>query len=259
MLYARLLISAVMFFLAWSTVRADPVDTSLGLTVDGFNASHALQGSVEHFDIPFPLVFADARYKQLEAQVQTLPALPISLGGGSQQTQLGVLLAEGRYYITPHVMIGAGTTLLNQVSNFSPTVFRFGGGLTYRDATTERSRVAGARFSAGYLDPRTGVSFVAAIAPKMHGRVHDECYETNNTGLPASPCFLSGEGTFGSNEYETASEIDVTLQVWRPLGHRAEWMYGWRYLNFVGSIYYPTQLDTDQNLGTGPEIGIRWH
>jgi hypothetical protein len=93
----------------------------------------------------------------------------------------------------------------------------------------------------------------------MHGRVHDECYESSNQQTGTIPCVLSGEFTYGSDEHETASEIDVTLQVWRPLGRRAEWMYGWRYLNFVGSIYYPTHLDTDQNLGTGPEVGIRWH
>jgi len=259
MLLLRLFVIAVVFSLSCRTAFADSVDTSIGLTLDALNASHALQGSVEHFDLPFPLILADARYKQIEVQAQALPALPVSLGGGSQLTQLGVLLAEGRYYVTPHVMIGAGTTLLNQVSNFSPTVFHFGGGLTVSDTTTERSKVAGMRFTAGYVDRRTGLSLIAAVTPNMHGRVHDECYETNNAGFPAQPCFLSGNATFGTNEHETASEIDVTLQVWRPLGRHAEWMYGWRYLNFVGSIYYPMHLDTDQNLGTGPSVGIRWH
>lgn len=259
MRFLQLFFLFVAVLLPCRTAFADPVDTSLGLTVDGFSASHALQGSVEHFDLPFPLIVGDARYKQLEVQAQVLPALPVSLGGGSQQTQLGVLLAEGRYYITPHLMIGAGTTLLNQVSNFSPTVFNLGGGVIYNDTTTERSKVAGARFSTGYVDRRTGFSLIAAIAPKMHGLVHDECYETGNTNFPTSPCFLSGNPTFGSDEHETASEIDITLQVWRPLGRHAEWMYGWRYLNFVGSIYYPTHLDTDQNFGTGPSVGIRWH
>lgn len=257
MILQRLSFTAVVFLLACGVVRADPVDTSIGLTLDGFSASHALQGSVEHFDIPFPLIVGDARYKQVEAHVQVLPALPISLGGGSQQTQLGVLLAEGRYYITRNVMIGAGTTLLNQVSSFAPAVYPFGG-QTFADTTTERSKVAGARFTAGYVDTKSGFSLVAAVAPKMHGLVHDECYETSNAGLPTSPCFLSGNATFGSNEHETASEVDLTLQVWRPLGRHAQWMYGWRYLNFVGSIYYPTHLDTDQNLGTGPEVGVRW-
>jgi|SRR5579872_1167900 len=260
MRFLRLLFSAVVFLFACSTASADPVDTSLGLTVDGFSASHALQGSVEHFDLPFPLIVADARYKQLEVQAQVLPALPVSLGGGSQQTQLGVVLAEGRYYIAPHLMIGAGTTVLNQVSNFAPSVLHFASGATLSDTTTERSKVAGMRFAAGYIDRKTGLSLVAAVTPKMHGRVHDQCYEDFSTAAPPiEPCFASGYATYGTDEHETASEIDLTLQVWRPLGRRAEWMYGWRYLNFVGSIYYPTHLDTDQNLGTGPSVGIRWH
>jgi hypothetical protein len=215
MLLLRLFFIAVVFSLACRTASADPVDTSIGLTVDALSASHALQGSVEHFDIPFPLILADARYKQIEVQAQTLPVLPISLGGGSQLTQLGILLAEGRYYISPHVMVGAGTTLLNQVSKFSPTVFPYPGFATFSDTTTERSKVAGMRFTAGYIDRRTGLSLVAAVAPKMHGLVHDECYETSNAGFPTVPCFLSGNATFGTDEHETASEIDLTLQVWR--------------------------------------------
>jgi hypothetical protein len=155
-------------------------------------------------------------------------------------------------------MVGIGSTVLNQVSNFAPMTF--GGPLvTFADTTTERSRVVGARFTTGYIDKPHGVSLVVSLSPSMHGKVHDECFETNSISSASTACFLSGDTSIGSTEGENASEIDADFRIWRPIGRHAEWMYGWRYLNFVGSIRYPTHLDTDQNRGTGPSVGIRWH
>lgn len=258
-MFARvLLLSTIIAVLSCNSVRADPIDANVGITLDGLAAHHELNGGINNLIVPFPMLTADVDYHAVGIDVQALPALPVSLGGGSQQTQLGVFLATARYYVTRRFMVGIGSTVLNQVSNFAPMMFG-GPPLTFADTTTERSRVVGARFTTGYIDKLHGVELVVAFSPSMHGKVHDECFETSSLSSGSTACFLSGKATIGSTEAENASEIDADLRIWRPLGRHAEWMYGWRYLNFVGSIRYPTHLDTDQNRGTGPSVGIRWH
>jgi hypothetical protein len=245
-----------LFFCALGSAegRADPIDVTVGLTADALSASHSINGSPATLDVPLPMLTGNARYHAFEVQAQYLPGLPISLYNGGQLTNLSILLATARLRLGDHFMVGVGSTLLNQVSSFLP----FTNSAAFIDQSTERSRVVGARYVVGYADRHSGFSLVAGVTPRMHGRVHDECIETS-TFFGTTPCYHISLFTVSEDAAENATEVDAELRVWRPLGRRAEWMYGWRYLNFVGSVFYPRHLDTDQNRGTGPSVGVRWH
>jgi hypothetical protein len=227
---------------------------SAGLTTDILSASHSINGNPVSLDVPLPMLVANARYRIVEGDIQFLPGLPISIGDESQLTNLSILLATARVRLGNRFFVGMGPTLLNQVSTFAPYTYN----AAFTDQSTERSRVVGARYVAGYTDRHTGFSLVVGVAPNMHGRVHDECLEMS-AAFGTTPCYHVGLISVSEDAAEKATEVDAELRVWRPLRRHTEWMYGWRYLNFVGSVFYPAHVDTDQNRGTGPSIGFRWH
>lgn len=247
---------ALLMCLVPISIDADQLNISGGLNVDGLISTHAINGQKQPVDVPLPMFTVDARYRGFDVGAEWLPGIPISLGSGNQLTELSILIASANVHLGPYFKVGVGSTLLNQVSRFVPVTSTAGGAL-FSDQTTESSRVVGARFTFGYINEHTGATVMVGVAPKMHGGVHDQCVE-NSPILGVSPCYQSGLTAFGQDVSESAAEVDVSLRVWRPLGHHLEWMYGWRYLNFVGNIPYATHGDTDQNIGTGPSVGLRW-
>jgi len=99
------ILSLILIAGSYGTCHADSVDTTIGLTLDGLAAHHELDGADTNLLVPLPMLSADVDYRHAEIDVQTLPALPISLGGRSQQTQLGIFLATARYYLASRFMV----------------------------------------------------------------------------------------------------------------------------------------------------------
>lgn len=256
---------------------AEPLDLSVTTSVNFLEGYH-FEGNSEYrvAFAPLPLVALDARYRHVDAHVESLPPVTFGYTGNPQgiaSTRLSLITATARYVFGDGTYVGAGTTVYNQATNRGSS----DDGTFFR-SEEDSSRVTGARFEIGNrrrVGSKLTLESVFALNPVMHG-VEREMLTTTYIEPPP----FGGQFTFQCVESfvrgyveclstrqrpaglaERASQIDTGATLTRPLG-RGYLSIGVRYLNYGASYQFSgnvaNNILADRNAGFMPLISYRY-
>jgi hypothetical protein len=263
--------TAAFFMCASGPAAAEPLDVTLGLTVNAMSGQHEVNGG--HSDAltlaPLPLAELVVRRQADSIRIEGLPPVTFgygSTGDGALRTRLSIVNATYRHAFTGGWFVGAGQTVYNQFTTYVPV----NGNFYYtRNFTTDAingseaqySRVTGARFEIGRITQsgRNRFEWWAAANPRMRG--------VQYTRIPTflSTCSFAAAGTppvctplvDTFSDPENASQVDLSARVAHHIGKNGEVLFGLRYLNYTAHYdNFPGQL-ADRNVGVAPTLGYR--
>jgi hypothetical protein len=250
-------LTAVLFLWAAAAVRAEPIETTAALSVNGLTGSHEVsRGQRDRFSLaPLPLAELTFRYGAHSLRFEGLPEVTLGYAAtnGATTTRLSILNATYRAALPSGWYAGAGETVYNQRSLYPPSrgAFYAAGNQFFPIGTTEvqASRVAGMRYELG-RDVQLGgnrLEVNAALNPRMHGIT----YTTLSTGAGQ----FATTSTF--TDPESASQIDLMARLAHRVSKRGEVLFGLRYINYTARYdAAPGQL-ADRNTGFAPSLGYR--
>ncbi len=235
------------FVAAMRTASAAPLDASFAATINALDGQHAVGSGVSdrlNF-APLPLGELVLRYGSESVRIEGLPAITIRFanGGGTDDalaTQLSILNGTYRHAFTGGWFVGAGQTVYNQATTYSPSPF---------DPNLQYSRVTGPRFEAGRIATygRSTTEVWFAVNPRMHG-VQYSYVPLVRFGPPGGTTF---------SDPETASQIDVEARAAYRVSKHGEVLYGVRYINYVAHYDDQPGALADRNVGFAPLVGYR--
>jgi hypothetical protein len=264
------LMTAALFSWAAGTAWAEPLETTLSVTVNALSGKHEIDGG--HSDklsfAPLPLGELTLRSGTESLRLEGLPPVTFgynAAGDGALATRLSILNATYRHTFAGGWFVGAGQTVYNQFTSYVPV----NGNFFYRRGSVvqpingseaQYSRVTGARFEVGRTlrFARDSVDVSAAVNPRMRG--------IQFTRIPTflSACQFSSNGqgscvqlvdTFA--DPENASQVDVSARVAHRISKHGEVLYGLRYLNYTAHYDdFPGKI-ADRNVGFAPVLGYR--
>jgi hypothetical protein len=249
-------ITAVLFSWLAAAACAEPLETTVGLTINALSGQHQVgQGQVDRLSFaPLPLAELTFRSGTESVRIEGLP--PLALGNfdqsfpGGSSTRLSILNATYRHALRGGWFAGIGETVYNQDTAFAQrSNLFFQRGAFFEPivgSLRQYSRVTGLRLEAGQTVHlrRAGIEYFVAVDPSMHGIAYTRV-----------PTFGGRIDTFGDGE--TAAQVDLIARVIQPVSKHGELLYGLRYLNFTARYDdVPGQL-ADRNVGFAPSLGYR--
>jgi hypothetical protein len=262
--------TAALFSWAAATACAEPLETTLSITVNALSGKHEIDGG--HSDklgfIPLPLGELTLRRGRESLRIEGLPPVTFgysTAGDGALSTRLSIVNATYRHTFAGGWFLGAGQTVYNQYTTYMPVNgnFYYERGFTsepINGSEVQYSRVTGARFEAGRTLQlgRDRVDISAAVNPRMRGIQFTRIptFLTQCSFLPGAPAVCTQlVDTFA--DPENASQVDLSARVAHRISKHGELLYGLRYLNY--SAHYddfPGKI-ADRNVGFAPVLGYR--
>ena len=262
-------VTAALFSCAASAAFAEPVEATLGVTVNAMSGSHEVNGGqTDKLQFaPLPLGELIVRRGSDTLRIEGLPPVVFgygSNGDGAMATRLSIVNATYRRALGGGWFAGAGQTVYNQYTAYTPVhgTFAYTRGFTVDPidgSEVQYSRVTGMRIEAGrnFSLGRDRIETSVSANPRMRG--------VQYTRIPTSLSICSfGSTTFQCTQLvdtfadpESASQVDVAARVAHRVSKHGELLYGLRYLNY--SAHYddfPGQL-ADRNVGFAPVLGYR--
>ncbi|HEY0394194.1 MAG TPA: hypothetical protein VGD01_06835 [Candidatus Elarobacter sp.] len=262
-------LTAALFSCAASAALAEPVEATLGLTVNAMTGSHEVNGGqVDKVQFaPLPLAELTLRHGSDTLRIEGLP--PVAFGYGSTgdaalSTRLSIVTATYRRTLGGGWFVGAGQTVYNQYTTYAPVrgTFAYTRGFTVDPidgSEVQYSRVTGMRIEAGrtFSLGRDRIETSVSGNPRMRGVQYTRiptAFSACSFGATAVVCNQIVD-TFA--DPESASQVDVAARVAHPLSKHGELLYGLRYLNYSAHYdAFPGQL-ADRNVGFAPVLGYR--
>ena len=262
-------IAAVIFSWLPAAACAEPVETTVGLTVNALSGQHQVgNNQVDRLSFaPLPLIEATIRHGTESLRFEGLPPLTLgyfaqNVGGAS--TRLSILNATYRHALPGGWFAGIGETVYNQHTEFAQrSNLYFVRGSTFEQVNgtlSEFSRVAGLRLEAGQRVKvgRGSFEYFAAYNPRMHGittsRVPTFFFICPPGATSVAACSQRID-TFADGE--NATQVDLLARIAQRTSKHGEILYGLRYLNFTARYDdSPGQL-ADRNVGFAPSLGYR--
>jgi hypothetical protein len=256
-------IAAVLFSWLPAAACAEPVETTVGLTVNALTGQHQIgHNQVDRLTFaPLPLIEATVRSGSESLRLEGLPPLTLgyfaqNVGGAS--TRISILNATYRHALPGGWFAGIGETVYNQNTTFAQrnNLYYVRGSLfeQVNGQLTEFSRVAGLRLEAGQrVKLRNGsFEYYGAYNPRMHGITFSRV-----------PTFFVTCTTVCTQQVdnfadpESATQVDVVARFAQHTSKHGELLYGLRYINFTARYDdIPGQL-ADRNVGFAPSLGYR--
>jgi hypothetical protein len=229
---------------------ADPIQTSLTLSVNPLTGEHVSGGDIDRVDFaPLPLAEIESRWHGTSIHVEGLPSVTFGYGSnpdGAQSTRLSIVNATVRQSIGAGWFVGVGQTIYNQRTDYGEQsgyrYYAYGLAATYiYGDEIQDSRVTGLRLEVGREVHwgATSLAFDAAFNPAMHGVQYTEFA---NLSLP---------------DPEAAAQTDLSLRIGHRLSRHGELFYGLRYLNYTAHYVAPGNPLSDRNVGFAPTIAYR--
>jgi len=264
---------AALFSWAAAAARAEPLDATLGVTVNALSGSHQVNGgrSDKLTLAPLPLAELTLRSGAESVRFEGLPPVTFgynSAGDGAQSTRLSILNATYRHTFAGGWYVGAGETIYNQFTTYLPV----NGNFFYRrglvnepidGSEAQYSRVTGMRFEAGraFRLGRDRIEYGAAANPRMRGIQYTRiptflltCGRFSGSNAAGGGC-MQVVDTFA--DPENGSQVDLSARVAHRVSKHGELLYGVRYLNYTAHYDdFPGQL-ADRNVGFAPTLGYR--
>lgn len=263
--------TAVFFVCTSALASAEPLDVTLGLTINAMSGQHQVNGG--HSDslslAPLPLAELVVRQKAESIRIEGLPPVTFgygSTGDGALSTRLSIVNATYRHAFAGGWFAGAGQTVYNQFTTYVPVNgnFFYSRGFTtdpINGSEAQYSRVTGARFEIGRITQsgRNRIEWWAAANPHMRGIQFTRIPTFLNTCSfgPANtpPVCTQLVDTF--SDPENASQVDLSARVAHRIAKNGEILLGLRYLNYTAHYDdFPGQL-ADRNVGVAPTLGYR--
>jgi hypothetical protein len=264
--------AALLIACASAAACAEPLQTSVTLTVNPLTGHHEINGS--HVDrlvfAPVPLIELSVAARRSSLWIEGLPPVTFGYntsGSGAQSTRLGILNATYRQAFAGGWFVGAGQTIYNQFTTYTAVSGQFAYTRGFQvipidGAEAQYSRVTGARFEAGRVrvSERGRLEFWAAVNPRMRGIQYTRIPTFNfrcsaGAGPPPGPGCSQIVNTFA--DPENASQVDLALRAAHRLSRHGELVFGLRYLNYAAHYDdFPGQL-ADRNVGFAPLLGYR--
>ncbi|HEY0382274.1 MAG TPA: hypothetical protein VGC72_08755 [Candidatus Elarobacter sp.] len=266
--------TTALFVCASTLAAAEPIDASLALTVNALSGQHQVNGG--HSDkltfAPLPLAELTLRRNADSIRIEGLPPVTFGYsdsGDGALNTRLSIVNATFRRTFTGGWFAGAGQTVYNQITNYTPvrgTFFYARGFLVQpiNGSEAQYSRVTGARFELGRMtkNGRNRVEWWVAANPHMRGIQYTRiptftfvCPPGTPATFPPPPSCRQQVLTFA--DPENASQLDLSARVAHRVAKNGEVLLGLRYLNYTAHYDdFPGQL-ADRNVGFAPTLGYR--
>ena len=261
--------TAAFFVCASTLASAEPLDVTLGLTVNAMSGQHQVNGG--HSDsvslAPLPLAELVVRHKAESIRIEGLPPVTFgygSTGDGVLSTRLSIVNATYRHAFAGGWFVGAGQTVYNQFTTYVPANGNF---FYTRNFTSDPingseaqySRVTGARFEIGRITQsgRNRLELWAAANPRMRGVQYTRIptYILCSGAAGRAPACIQQVDTF--SDPENASQVDLSARVAHRIAKNGEVLFGLRYLNYTAHYdNFPGQL-ADRNVGIAPALGYR--
>ncbi len=267
-------ITALLAACAAPAAWAEPVETSLGVTVNAISGDHEVSGGEKDRTTlaPLPLGELTVRHGADSLRLEVLPSVRLSIfrgarvglpEGGIKSIQLGILNATYRRSFAGGWFAGLGETVYNQASDFGQVrYFEFLGPqqfISTENGTLEQhSRVVGTRLELGRSVAlgRDRLEAWAALDPRMHGIEYTRVngYAGSLTCTPGG-CTLEPVSATAADA-ETATQVDASARIVHRLGRHGELLYGVRYINYTAR-YGTSGVLADRNVGIAPVLGYR--
>ena len=263
--------TAAFFGCASALASAEPLDVTLGLTVNAMSGQHQVNGG--HSDslslAPLPLAELVVRLKAESIRIEGLPPVTFgygSTGDGALSTRLSIVNATYRHAFAGGWFAGAGQTVYNQFTTYMPVNgnFFYSRGFTtdpINGSEAQYSRVTGARFEVGRITQsgRNRIEWWAAANPHMRGiqftRIPTFLNSCSFGPANTPPVCTQIVDTF--SDPENASQVDLSARVAHRIAKNGEILLGLRYLNYTAHYdNFPGQL-ADRNVGVAPTLGYR--
>jgi hypothetical protein len=263
--------TAAFFVCAGALASAEPLDVTLGLTINAMSGQHQVNGG--HNDsltfAPLPLAELVVRLKAESIRIEGLPPVTFgygSTGDGALSTRLSIVNATYRHTFAGGWFAGAGQTVYNQFTTYVPVNgnFFYSRGFTtdpINGSEAQYSRVTGARFEIGRITQsgRNRIEWWAAANPRMRGIQYTRIPTFNTVcsfGSGSAPAVCMQQvDTF--SDPENASQVDVSARVAHRIAKNGEVLLGLRYLNYTAHYDdFAGQL-ADRNVGFAPTLGYR--
>ena len=262
-------IAAVIFSWLAGTASAEPIETTVGLSVNALTGQHQVgNNQADRLSFaPLPLIEATMRAGSESLRVEGLPPLTLgyfaqNVGGAS--TRLSILNATYRHGLPGGWFAGVGETVYTQTTTFAQrSNLYFVRGSLFEQVNgqmNEFSRVVGLRLEAGQrVNLRRGsFEYFGAFNPRMHGittsRVPTFFFTCPPSATSLAACSQRVD-TFVDGE--NATQIDLLARIAQRVSKHGEILYGMRYINFTARYDdQPGQL-ADRNVGFAPSLGYR--
>lgn len=260
-------IAAALFSWSGAVACAEPLETSLSLTVNALDGRHEVNGGQSDAltFAPLPLGELTLRRGPDSLRVEGLP--PVTFGynlGGAMTTRLSIINATVRHTFPGGWFAGVGQTVYNQFTNYGSGNGRYlysrgGLGIVIEGDEAQYSRVTGPRFELGHAfsaGPER-VEISAAANSHMHGVQYTRIpgyvqYCATRNGITACDQPVN---TFSDPEH--AAQVDLAARFSHRLSKHGALLYGLRYLNYSARYDdFPGQL-ADRNVGFAPQLGYR--
>jgi hypothetical protein len=261
-------IAAALFSWSGAVACAEPLETSLSLTVNALDGRHEVNGGqTDRLTLaPLPLGELTLRRGPDSVRVEGLP--PVTFGyshvGDAMSTRLSIINATVRHTFPGGWFAGVGQTVYNQFTNYGSGsghyLYERGGlAIPINGDEAQYSRVTGVRFELGHAfsaGPER-VELSAAANPHMHGVQYTRipgyvqyCVIRNGVAACDQPT-----DTF--SDPESAAQIDLAARFSHRLSKHGALLYGLRYLNYSARYDdFRGQL-ADRNVGFAPQLGYR--
>lgn len=262
-------IAAALFLWGAASACAEPVETSLSLTVNALNGKHEVNGGQSDTlgFAPLPLGELTLRRGAESLRIEGLPPVTFgyrTTGDAAMSTRLSIVNATLRHTVAGGWFAGIGQTVYNQFTNYGSGsgnfVYQRGFQTLPIDGDeAQYSRVTGLRFELGHGADfgREHAEFSAAVNPHMHG--------VQYTRIPSFDSFCTG--TFANRhctqivdtfaDPENAAQVDLAARFAHRTSKHGAILYGLRYLNYSARYDdFPGQL-ADRNVGFAPLLGYR--
>lgn len=257
---------------SWSATAAcaEPVETTLSVTVNALSGSHQVNGG--HSDqlnfVPLPLGELIVRRSSESIRIEGLPPVTFGFRFGSagdrvDSTRLSIVNATYRHAFGGGWFAGAGETIYNQFTTYAPVhgfVFdRFGAAESIDGSEAQYSRVTGMRLEAGraLTRGRERIEYSIAVNPRLRGVQYTEI-PTSSFVCSGTPSPVCRQRIDSFADPENASQVDLAVRAGHRVSKHGELLYGLRYLNYTAKYAnFPGQL-ADRNVGFAPVLGYRW-
>lgn len=218
---------------------ADPIDTSLLLSVSLLNGDHEVSGGQDNHFSALPLPIAELELRHDRDAIRIEGAIPIEFSstdsnGGTSSTRLSLLNATYRRTIGSGWYVGAGETSYNQTTIYAAQFEQ------------QASRVTGVRYEVG-RDWKTRIGRLEAnfaVNPAMYGPI-----VTTYTFNPAHP--------YSFSDPERATQIDAMVRASARISRHADFVYALRYLNLTSRYADAPGYLADRDVGFTPSVGVR--
>jgi len=267
------LMTMALFSWGAAAACAEPLETTFGITVNALSGQHQTDGGRRDklSFAPLPLGELTLRSGTESLRLEGLPPVTFGYnkaGDGAQSTRLAILSATYRHAFRGGWFAGAGQTIYNQYTTYTPVngSFFYQRGFVSEPidgSEAQYSRVTGARFEIGRRVERgrDRIELTAAVNPRMRGiqytRIPTFVFmcPTSFTGPPPAGSCTQVIDTFA--DPENASQVDIAANAAHRISKHGEILYGLRYLNYTAHYDdFPGQL-ADRNVGFAPVLGYR--